>query len=187
MMRDIFIGFLLFVLFSLISCNSCVCDKGSGLEGFYTCTRKATSNQEFLWLFKNKTYIHILSYDTVNYINSDTWAIKKDPDGNGSLFIAENWVSPCVIGRSYCFERMDKVTKLNFKDYKGSKAQLDYGCYKGLDDSCYFRLMDVQEPMYNYKRLAKETHKMDLSGKHIEFYTGRDSILFSNIIEGRIF
>lgn len=178
------IGLILVILTLFSGCNSCKCTEGNGLEGFYTCSRTETSNQEFLWLFKSKTYIHILSYDTVAYINSDSWAVEKS-NQNIDLFIAKNWIAPCESGRTYCFQRMDYVTKHNYKNYKGSEAQLEFGCYIGLDDTCYFRLMATYEPMYNYKRIGGESHMLTLKGKRIEFYTEADSIVFSSILNHR--
>jgi len=174
------IGLLLVFLQLLSGCNSCDCDEGNGLEGFYICSRTETSNQEFLWLFKNKSYVHVLSYDSVVYINSDSWFIEKS-NQNIELFVAKNWIAPCESGRTYCYQRMDYVNKQNFKNYKGSEAQLEFGCYNGLDDTCYFRLMATYEPMYNYKRIAGENHKLNLQGKRIEFYTEGDSIAFTSI------
>ena len=178
------IGFILIISHCFLGCNSCECDEGNGLQGFYTCSRKETKNQEFLWLFKNETYVHILDYDTVAYINSDSWMVKKS-NQNIELFVAKNWVTPCESGRTYCYQRMDYVAKHNFENYKGSEAQLEFGCYNGLDDTCYFRLMASYEPMYNYKRIDNESHKLTLKGKRIEFYTERDSIVFSNTINDR--
>lgn len=184
-MRFSLTGLILIATQLFTGCNSCDCDKGYGLEGFYTCSRTETTNQEFLWLLKNKHYVHILLYDTVAYVNSDNWHIRKDEYSKKSLFIAENWVAPCETGRAYCYQRIDYVAKHNFKDYMGGNAQLEFGCYIGIDDTCYFRLLDQLEPMYNYKRIADENHKMDLKGKRIEFYTERDSVVFSDIVKER--
>jgi len=180
-----FIGLLLIFVKLFSSCNSCECNKENGLEGFYICSRTETTNQEFLWLFENGSYIHILSYDTIAYANSDKWNIRKDEYNKKELFIAQNWVAPCESGRSYCYQRMDFVGKHNFKDYKGSNAQLEFGCFNGLDDTCSFRLIEQLEPWYNYNRVADEYYKLDLKGKRIEFYAERDSIIFSNIINER--
>ncbi len=180
-MRQLSLIGLLFIFSRLFSgCNSCECDDSNGLEGFYICSRTETSDQEFLWLFKNKSYVHILAYDTVAYINSDSWQVEKSNAGM-DLFIANNWIAPCEIGRTYCYQRMDHVAKNNFKNYKGSEAQLEFSCYNGLDDTCYFRLMAANEPMYNYKRIAGEDHKINLQGKRIEFYAAEDSIVFTDI------
>jgi hypothetical protein len=184
MIRFSLIGLILIITQLFTGCNSCDCDEGNGLEGFYTCSRKETKNQEFLWLFKNEFYVHILSYDTVVYINSDSWAVEKS-NQNIELFIAKNWVAPCESGRTYCYERMDYVAKHNFESYKGSDAQLEFGCYNGLDDTCYFRLMATYEPMYNYKRIGDEFYKLDLKGKRIEFYTERDSVVFSSVVNDK--
>lgn len=163
-------------------CNSCDCVVGNGLDGFYTCSRTETSDQEYLWVFKNKYYVHVLSYDKIAFVNCDSWDIRKDEYSKKSLFIAENWVAPCETGRAYCYQRMDFVAKHNFKSYMGSNAQLEYGCFNGLDDTCYFRLLEPLEPLYNYKRIADEAFKIDLKGKRIEFYTERDSIIFTDFI-----
>ncbi len=180
MRRIILIGFVLITAIWFSGCNSCDCDESNGLVGFYTCSRTETNNQEFLWLFKNKFYVHILSYDTIVFVNSDKWQVEKSNE-NTDLFIAKNWITPCEIGRTYCYRRMDYVNTLNFESHKGSEAQLEFGCYNGLDDTCYFRLMASYEPMYNYKRIADEYNKLDLKGKRIEFYTERDSTFFSSV------
>ncbi len=182
MIRISLIGLVLISLLLLSSCNFCDCEEGNGLKGFYTCSRTETNNQEYLWLFENKYYVHILSYDTVVYVNSDNWQVEKS-NANIDLFIAKNWIAPCETGRTYCYQRMDNVSKYNFENYKGSEAQLEFGCYNGLDDTCYFRLMASYEPMYNYKRIADENYKMDLKGKRIEFYTEMDSIVFSGVVK----
>jgi hypothetical protein len=182
MIRICLILFLLITVLLFSSCNSCDCDEGSGLEGFYTCTRTETNNQEFLWLFRNKSYVHLLSYDTVFFVNSDSWQVGKS-NANIELFIAKNWIAPCEAGCTYCYQKMDYVNTKNFKDYKGSEAQLEFCCYKGFDDTCYFRLMATYEPMYNYKRIAGEAYKIDLKGKRIEFYTEQDSIVFSDAVK----
>ena len=184
MMRFKLVGMILIISQLFSGCNSCDCDKGSGLEGFYVCDRTDTANQEFLWLFKDNTYIHILAYDTIQFINSDNWLVRDNDVPK--LFVAKNWVSPCESGRTYCYERMDYVAKHNFKSYKGGDAQLEFGCNTiGLDDGCYFRLIEQLEPMYNYKRIGGESHKLTVKGKRIEFYTERDSIVFTNTINDR--
>ena len=182
-MRLSLIGLMLIATQLFISCNSCDCVEGNGLDGFYICSRTETRNQEYLWVFKNKYYVHVLTYDTIVYVNSDSWDIRKDEYSKKSLFIAENWVAPCETGHANCYQTMNYVAKHNFNDYKGGNAQLEYGCYNGLDDTCYFRLLDQLEPMYNYKRIADEAYKMDFKVQRIEFYTERDSLVFSDIVK----
>ena len=174
---------ILTVIQALSGCYSCQCDKADGLDGFYICDRKSSQNQEFLWLFTNNTYVHVLVYDTVQYVNSDTWSVREDLNSKSKLFIAQNWVAPCESGRIYCSERMDYVAKHNFNRYKGSNAQLGYGCSTiGLDASCHFRLSDQLEPMYNYKRVADEEIKSLLGDRTTRFYSVADSTHFVAII-----
>jgi hypothetical protein len=182
MIRLILLVLIVFSLTIFVGCNSCECNEGNGLEGFYVCGRRATNDKELLWLFKDKTYLHILSYDNVEYVNSDVWRIEKDPDKKTDIFKAENWIRPCSFENPQCYDKMEIITKNNFNEYKGSKAQLDFGCYKGLDDTCFFRLMDSQEPMYNYKRVGAENKELKLGLKKMEFYSDRDSFMFCEII-----
>lgn len=182
MIRFSLIGFILITLQLFSACDSCECDEGTGLEGFYTCSRTKTKNHEYLWLFSNNFYVHILIYDTLSYVNSDKWCVKIL--SRNDLFMAKNWVDPCTgYGRTYCHQTMDTVNKYNFKDYKDTEATLDFACYSALDDTCYFRLIAHDNPLYNYKRIRKESYQLSLKDKQIEFYTKRDSIVFFNVID----
>ncbi|MGV3505524.1 MAG: hypothetical protein ACO1O1_17605 [Adhaeribacter sp.] len=176
---------LLIIAQTLVSCYSCECDNGRQLEGFYICDRRDIKNPELLWLFSDRTYIHVLYYDTVQYVNSGNWLIREDEDAGQEYFIAENWVQPCESEFLSCSEKMDYVAKHNFKYYKGS-PNLIFGCTTlGWEDECYFRLYNTLEPMYNYKRLKNEFYKVKLDMKKTKFYTDTDSLVFSKAIKKR--
>ena len=175
----------LIVFFAILSeffwgCNSCDCNKGKSLQGFYTCSRTKVPDNEFLWILSSRIYVHAMIFDSILYINSDEWWIDT-PKDNIELFMGKNWVSPCK-DEYGCYETIDKVTINNFTDYKGSEAQLSFDCFIGLDNECRFRLMSSQEPMYNYKHIDNENHKLSIKGKTLRFYTKRDSFHYHNAI-----
>src|SRR5580765_4277352 len=112
--------------------NYCNC-KEKELTGFFVCDRRATTNNEYLWLFKDSTYIHLLQYDTIQFINSNKWHLVSIH--NRDFIEVNSWICPCKIDRSDCYNGMDTVTDLNYKNnYAVAVNQFDYGCYKGLDN-----------------------------------------------------
>jgi hypothetical protein len=180
-MRNKIVIFFVVVSILFWGCNACDCNKGTSVQGFYICSRTKVPDNEFIWILSSKIYVHAMLFDSVLYINSDEWWIDT-PKDNVELFMGKNWVSPCKDDYS-CFETIDKVTIDNFIDYMGSEAQLAFDCFNGLDNECHFRLMSSQEPMYNYKRLDNENHKLSTKGKKLRFYTKRDSVLYLNAVK----
>jgi hypothetical protein len=180
-------NFLLFLIILSIfqSCHQCNCgtkcdDNFCDLEGFYVFPRKHTRNKEFLWIFNNHQYIHCFVYSSEIFINSDVWTIEK---GSNSIdnFIAENWISPCGIECTFEPVRLYHVTKSNFESYKGSEAQLNFGCQEGIGDTCSFRLWRQMEPDHFYKKIFKSDHVIKPKRRPIKFYTERDSLMFTTL------
>jgi len=176
--------FLLFflILITFQSCHQCDCgtkckDLDCNLEGFYVFPRKNSKNKECLWIFNNQQYIHCFIYSSEIFINSDVWTFGKVPSSLDK-FSAENWISPC--GTECTFEplRLDYIDKGNFASYKGYGAKLDYGCLKGIGDTCSFRLSDQLDPAHFYKKIFQEDHVIKPKRRPIKFYTERDSLMF---------
>lgn len=177
---------LLIIAQTLVSCSPCECDKRTELEGFYICDRKDSKNQELLWLFSDKTYLHILFYDTVQFVNSNKWMIKKDKNYGEEYFVAENWVQPCGGAVYSCDGEMEYVAKHNFKHYQYAETRLRFGCSTiGLDDEYYMRIYESSDPLYNYKRLKNQFYKVKLDMQKTKFYTETDSLVFSKVIKKR--
>ncbi len=175
----VILSILLFA-FLISGCNYCKCDETGGISGFYICDRTNDNNAEYIWIFGDNTYVHMFDYDTIRYINSDTWSIRRD---HIELFIANNWVAPCEYGRDACYKRMEYVNSNNYNEYLGSMAQLSYGCLVGLDDSCYFRLISQFNPMFNYKKIHNSEYRDYSLFMDAFFFSKRDSVMFSEINE----
>lgn len=164
------------LLFSIVGCNNCDCDERKELYGSYECLRGNAIGHEYLKLFKNGLYVHEFLFDSVKYINSNRWDRGVNPYTNIDVVNFYSWVSPCSILSVECYKTLDVPSKFRNKDHLLKKREFEFGCLKGLDDQCAFRIFDESEPMYNYSSVNEEN---ELNNIQRVFLSSQDSIMFS--------
>lgn len=155
--------------------NDCNCDNKNTPIGYYINSRTDSVNKEYIYLYSDSSYIHILSYDTIQFLNCNKWNIEVNK------LHMNNWSDP----DHYDYSNADN--KLFFISYENSKKQFannyNFGCLDSYKNGCVFRIYFSEEDNHYFRRVNIKNDIIDLSNKSTFFYTVQDSISFYNSVD----
>jgi hypothetical protein len=179
-MKKLLIGFLiLFVLYLgyiiiPFFINDCDCENKNTIIGSYKNVRKDSINIEHLYIYSDSSYIHLLSYDSIQFVNSDKWKIL---DEQAEL---QGWNDPDIIDVHNAKEYLNFIPLKNicqkFPKYFGGN------CYDHYKYGCVFCIFFDEFNSF-YRRSTIDNQIVDLKNIPTLFYSKADSISFSNTIK----
>lgn len=172
---------ILYILYIIIPffINDCDCENENTLIGYYINSRTDSINKEYVYLYADSSYIHILSYDTIQFLNCNKWNTEVNK------FSMNNWSDPDH------YDYSNAENKLFFISYENSKKQFpnnyNYGCFDSYRNGCIFRIYFSEEDNHYFRRIEINTKYIDLKDVPTKFYSKSDSIFFnSSVINNKI-